>query len=378
MHVAFDTGNIPAIKLLLAAGCNQRTRDSDGQNLVHSIYRNAKPDRVEVFKCLVGLLNPDLVPLLLLERCQAPAPGALTPLALHVHRCNIRQLHPPDRKLYTAMMEVSKGKDLRILDGAGDLVIHVDVRARSPRAISWATYDPSLLFRENATGITPLEFLETNSLQTLVERAPVLKPSSQYENERSHRLLDQQTCVFSRHEAASLQTENEEENTNINVVTEDTVFDNLRRLAKQHSRCRVLVSVLDANEVAKRLATQQRRMNQENRRREARGLKASRYSRFRTDEGESDAQRDDQTPDETVQWAYQGSQRAWRLPINSHFDDTKEELDKLLTEWDDFAEGKINTIQCCEKADHEETAVRQGHQKMSRQIDEPHVAVCRI
>ena len=373
LHLALKLGNLPAMGILLAAGANQRTRDKKGQNLLHTIWEVARSNEINLFKKKVSMLDKKIIPSLLLERCSGTGPGLLTPLSLYL--LNRPDSNDKDLGLIEEMLRISGGKDLTVMDGAGDYPLHVQVRDNHRVTAQYlARQRPDLLFRENATGMTPIEVAETRYLQSVCDHEPHLKGSVQ-----SNGILNQRDEDFEKKEAgwapASMQqsiSENDDDDDNLPLS--DQGYSNLVRIARAHPQPRSLVSVLDANEVARRLAGQQQRKNAEERARQARGLKSRRwrYAHTQQDMYDDDEADNGKTAeqDEVTRWYSVASERMMKVPV--HLQDG-EDLEAQMQKWRDFAEGKLETLSCCDKADSQDAKTKEGHQKMWKEISDPRV-----
>jgi len=375
VHLALKLGNLPAFEVLLAAGANQRTKDEKGRNLLHTIYGDAYCNHVSLFKKKVSMLDQNLIPDMVLEKCSGTEPGALTALALFLRQDVYN--HKSEQELLDLMLQLSMCKDLTVMDGSGDYPLHVEVRSdNSTRSKYLARKRPDLLFRENATGMTPVEVAETAYFRSRVDHAPSIQiepPLSQYYSRvKDHSIIDKPSRDFIVQDDTPSERSTEMEGDD-DLPLSHPIYRDLVSIARQYPQTRQLVSVLDANEVARRLAGQQRRMNAENRRREARGLK-SRWNRYysRNPEDESDdGQGSDGTnADETSPWFEKAKIRIYRLPFMHHAEDTSEAVEAELKKWRDFAEGRIDVIKCCEQADSHDKYERRDHKKMTSEIGE--------
>lgn len=368
LHLALKLGNLPAFEALLAEGANQRTRDKKGRNLLHTIYDQAECGAISIFRKKIAMIDENIIPELLQERCSGTEPGSLTPLALFLRQ------HVSDsddeQELLDVMLGLSKGRDLTIMDGAGDYPLHVEVRANNSNRSSYlANKEPALLFRENATGMTPIEVAETTYFRTRMDDEPSILT---YTIDNS--ILDKPAQDFIEQHESQVSNSRESTDDDEDLPLSHPIYRDLVIIARQHPQARQLVSVLDANEVARRLAGQQHLKNAEDRRREAQGLK-SRWNRYysRNPEYESD---DGQTADganmdEVTRWMSVAQRRVNSVPFMDHTDDTPEAVEASLARWRDFAEGKTNVIKCCEKADSQDKFVRKEHRKMTKEINEP-------
>lgn len=375
VHLALKLGNLPAVEVLLAAGANQRTRDKKGQNLLHTIYGDADYNRVSTFKKKISMLDQNLIPEMLMEKCSGTDPGALTPLALFLRQ---HTYEPEDgQELLDLMLSLSMCKDLTVMDGSGDYPLHVEVRSDNIiRSKYLARKRPDLLFRENATGMTPVEVAEMTYFRSRMDNVPSipvdLSNYRYYRHDKDDSILAKPAEDFINEDDSSSSTSTERDD-NEDLPLSHPIYRNLVSIARQYPQARQLVSVLDANEVARRLAGQQHRMNAEQRRREALGLKSRwnrYYSRNPEDDSDDDQGGDGTDTDEVSRWFGSAKARIDRLPFMHHADDTSEVVEAELQKWRDFAEGKIDEIKCCEQADSQDKYERRNHKKMTGEINE--------
>ena len=282
LHLALQLQRYNAAKTLIGAGANQMTRNTKGENVLHTILTSFHTKGP--LSAVVSLLEPGLVKPLLLEKCGGEDPGSLTPLAQLVRHDLGHRKDPLD--ILELILGYSEGKDLEILDGAGDCPLHYLVRTNQTKLAKYVIdYNPSLLSIENATGQTPRDVSNTSYLLWRMENPPTVGNASHYYNHRGEPagIMDR-----SPHEFVKGTNDSEKEFT-------DDAFGMWKMLNEMTTRYstnkRKLVSLLDANEVAKRLASAQQKRAKRN---EARG-----YGRY-GNAGSVDATED--TKDPVSQW----------------------------------------------------------------------------
>jgi hypothetical protein len=242
LALAFSLGRIEVIKLLIAAGADQTVRDSDGANILHLIlvpaYNSSSPDEVTLKKCL-ALIDKRLVGSLLSER-SSHEPGSLTPLARWLKN------NDTNEKALTVLCEFGKdtgNEHLQLLDGSGDTPLHYAVKSNNwDCAQVILKYRPDLLYRENSVGRTPYELAEDAFTASCVGNEPSVSGNASYLT------TSQSPRSFTEEGKDSYQS------SRVNRVEHMWTF--IRDFAKQNPDAgkRRLVSLLDANEVAKRLA----------------------------------------------------------------------------------------------------------------------------
>ncbi|KAJ9641384.1 hypothetical protein H2199_005354 [Coniosporium tulheliwenetii] len=242
-------------------------RDHRGNNVLHSllcpisnqgrIYQNDK-----YLKETMELLDPTLLATLATQR-SADGPGSATPLARWMKSITNNSWHPNhqrfqssivDEDKHTAVLRIllafsSSGEELALTDGAGDTPLHTAVRMKAPRLLELMLEKrPDLLYRENATGRTPAEMAQDVWVHQVVWNAPKLKGLDSYSmyNPRAQGLVDRSPETF---------VEEKDERSD-----ERKVWDVCQKWMEKEgakNRKRKLVSLFEANEVAKRVAAQQ-------------------------------------------------------------------------------------------------------------------------
>ena len=267
LALAFNLRRYNAARFLISTGADQVARDSLGRNLVHIILQNVSEwgSHASVLYEVLSLLDPKLLPSMFIERCamsgmDGPGPGATTPLALLLHTDSSCSL-----ELVEAVLEYSQCKDLEIMDGAGDYPLHTVARnGRADLAKLFLEKNRELLGWENATGMTAFEIVAKSQLAGHVNRV------SRLPGEVGH------SSMINTHPNLFLKRHIEDDRKNEISVGDGggkiygngeaqicELFERLTKMDEKnetglHIR-RKLVSLYDANEVAKRLARQNRR-----------------------------------------------------------------------------------------------------------------------
>ncbi|CAA9958257.1 Ankyrin repeat protein [Pyrenophora teres f. maculata] len=265
LHLAFRLYRVDMIPILLEAGAQQTCRNNVGANIVHSILESAfLPDdkKLDRIRKLFGLVDPRLIASLLTERT-TEAPGAATPLARWMHSfrpqysSSVAEGH--DRVL-KVILDFSKGEDLGIISGEGDTPVHVAARYGAHTVLrTMLDCRPDLLFRENATGRTPYEIAEDSYLSKEVfNNPPSLSPTNEihYSNNR-RRQSRRHRSVYT---GGVLQKRVEEfaEEPKDDTPDVEKALGVCREFAtKAEGAKRKLVSLVEASEVARRLAAMQ-------------------------------------------------------------------------------------------------------------------------
>ncbi|KAF9765246.1 hypothetical protein IL306_002530, partial [Fusarium sp. DS 682] len=178
LMVACRLGRIDAVKILLAANADQSTRNQRGENILHAaIERNPKADQLHE---LLDLLDSGLRSHLFLQRKNLNENGT-TPLHAWISQASGMPLGTDSRNNYRRyngsgynkpyqdqekelvlmlklLLEYSKGEELEMLNGAGDTCLHTAIMTDMIAAVRvLVEFKPSLVYRENAVGRTPAE-----------------------------------------------------------------------------------------------------------------------------------------------------------------------------------------------------------------------------
>ncbi|EXJ54315.1 hypothetical protein A1O7_09653 [Cladophialophora yegresii CBS 114405] len=291
LHLAFEVERYYAAKKLIAAGANQATKDHVGRNILHTMLDTIPIDKPDLLRSVIDMLDKTIVVPLLLERCSTIESTGNTPLAVFLGR--ITKHHSGWQESLKFLLLLSGGKDLEKMDGAGEYPLHTGVRKNHRELVQFIVeFRPDLLYWENATGMTVSDIATTSYLCHRIEHPPKLN-----ESEKRH-IEDQPASDF-------MGTSQDEVEDQDRLENEDEDEDGsgrgqawrMRRfisgLVAKYPGKRKLVGLHDANEVAKRLAMQQQKQNEENRRRERLGLKATGLRRrYRYDNGVVDMDAD--------------------------------------------------------------------------------------
>lgn len=283
LALAYSCQRTKFAKILIDAGANQAVRDRRGNNLIHLVLCGLdhipryKADKI---RALLGMLDPRLVPSMLVER-SSDHPGSLTPLARWLHRLNpyrglgsvmsySRNVHEADCKLdvLRTLLDVADSvgpgqKHLDLLNGAGNTVLHDMVKLGLPQMLKIIVdRRPDLLQRENATGSAPAELAENLWLSCVTSTKPQLPDSyfQGWEREtRRHTVLTKSPESF----APDYESPLNEYGVRQLIHNFFRERDGMLATAQSPSMPRRLVSLSEANEVAKRLAATQRELQRE-------------------------------------------------------------------------------------------------------------------
>lgn len=254
LQIAFWHYREPHAKLLIDAGADQTARDKQGNNIMHSLLRRpvSTKKKLATLPRMLDLIDRRVVQSLFSERT-ASHPGSLTPLAQWAQSLATNgayQKHGVD--VLDLIVDYSKGLELDTINGEGNTPLHVAVRESSFDLVeAILRHDPSLLLRENATGRTPFEMAEDRAIGDFCANPPPLPDQNNYgrilRRSRAHtsnsNLVDRNTESFAAKEVNSSKND------------EERVYDVLKEVKSKLGQAkRKLVSLNEANEVARRLA----------------------------------------------------------------------------------------------------------------------------
>ncbi|KAJ4196882.1 hypothetical protein NW755_001653 [Fusarium falciforme] len=178
--VACRLGRTEFVKILLGANADQSSRNSKGQNILHAALENTP--EADQLRELLDLFDPTLRSHLFLQRNNFNENGN-TPLHAWVsqacgvqfdddagynrrrHRYYYRNTTKPYEgqekdavEMLKLLLEYSKGEELEMLNAAGETCLHTTIMhdmISLARVI--VEFKPRLLYRENAVGRTPAE-----------------------------------------------------------------------------------------------------------------------------------------------------------------------------------------------------------------------------
>ncbi|KAF2233250.1 ankyrin repeat protein [Viridothelium virens] len=251
LHLAFRLHRHSFARILIEAGADQTARDNQGANVLHVLldlnrgylYRECAKD----VKRMMALIDPRLRASLSTERV-ACDPGSLTPLAQWID-------HGPKGEDGGAavLREILDfpGQDdhLLILNGAGKSPLHMltDNSCVDLMRILLER-NPLLVYRENATGRTPAEEAEDACTARKFSDPPNIPTTGQYHD----KMVDKRPELF-------LEDSNEKLNKTRSEDSCHAAMALCKEVMEKHPGKRRLVTLHEANEVAKRLAARQAR-----------------------------------------------------------------------------------------------------------------------
>jgi len=252
-------GRLGIARLLIDADVDQAAKNSTWENLLHAALRhNPEADQLAPF---LDLIDADLLPSLFRDRSSLAHAGQ-TPL----HQWLTETVRPAryGSKTYASpaqmhqvlrlLLERSAGLELGLFNGAGDTPLHTLVGLDADPALVrlLVEADPALLHRENAVGRTPAEMARD---RFVAER--LAAPSTSFRRYRPDRsvaaLVDRAPEIF-------LIAQGERRGFSAACTTPRTrreaIWDTVREYLDRHPGKRRLVSLHEANDVAKRIGEQ--------------------------------------------------------------------------------------------------------------------------
>lgn len=304
LALAISLHRLSFARILIKAGANQAARDIKGCNLVHlalcslsgSIARHA--DKISQ---LIELMDKEQVSHMLNQRA---GEGSRTPFARWLHKYpdfdfsvetqpKVPDL-PSDQestrsitKLFLNLGTSTNQKFLELLDGAGNTPVHECVKRGLSQVLEMILdHRPDLLYRENATGSTPLDMAVDAWVNETTRTVPKVAFSTGHSPQlpQWHNLAGRRTEWFIK---------NKDWRTKAQMMVEVC-----QKRAQQSLQKRKLVSLFEANEVAKRLASKEKSGGDDENRRYGR-------NRYRREQREDAA---DEKLDEVALWGGWASQ----------------------------------------------------------------------
>ena len=159
LNTAFLQQSAKVAKLLLENGADPYLRDKHARNILHDCFQNAGRDKTgqtEKIKELFSLLSSQTVTDLLMQRSTI-SHGSHTPISAFL---SDNPRNPDLAEILTLTSSYTKGLDLELMNASGELPIHHAVRLKQTRIVRHLlSHRPTLLYIENAVGITPLELV---------------------------------------------------------------------------------------------------------------------------------------------------------------------------------------------------------------------------
>ena len=250
--LAFGLYRHDVAKILIEAGADQTVRDKLGRNLVHRVVESmqvSEDKHVQQARAMIDLIDKRLLPSMFTERCSAHS-GSQTPFALWQVAIYLYQGWSVE--IMDMLLSYSKGIELDLINGQGDTPLHHAVRTDARDIVeSLLAKRPELVNRENATGRTPFEMAEDANLAAKTSGPPSSNDSPGF------RLQPGGSNHYASITAVSPASFVHKQDTDAEWSTTKMwklVCDAKARLAARGEDKRRLVTLNEANEVARRLA----------------------------------------------------------------------------------------------------------------------------
>ncbi|KAI0404447.1 ankyrin repeat protein [Xylaria palmicola] len=253
LYLACLMGRVQFAKTLINAGADQSVKDKEFNNIIHACLTNGpKPEQL---RQMLELFDPELRDHMLCQRNNLSR-GGDTPLHFWLKNANVasyrwgRSAHGSRRillkengeneKLLKLLLEFSKGEELEILNGSGDTVLHTAVlRSLVEQSRVLLDQSPKLLYRENTVGRTPDEVAYDIFINSIVNGVEPISIEGRHDHAKTITGKDPE------HFLPAAQPAKTRERATWDLIEE--------YLAKAEVKKRRLVSLNEANDVAKRL-----------------------------------------------------------------------------------------------------------------------------
>ena len=264
LSLAFSLGRGPLAKLLIDAGADQTIRDrNEGNNLLHSLLvANRARHNVSLISTLIDYLDIQHLENMFTQR-NSYTHGAMTPLQYWLNRavntsfsgsCMCSNREADLESLLKLLLRYSKGIELEMVDGAGETALHLLVTRNKVSLMRiLLDFNPMLLYRENATGRTPAEVAYDQYMAPKIAQEQDLTGFDRYNAfyQMSHFQKAPEKFVKDKEDLSP------------------TAWDVCQEYMEKHPGKRRLVSLNEANEVARRLAETQKKNERKMSRRQA-------------------------------------------------------------------------------------------------------------
>ena len=256
LALAFSLHRLDAAKMLIEAGGDQTARDSKGNNILHLLLSPINSGVYGQFKAatdektlqpMLDLIDKRLISSLLSERSSRD-PGSLTPIANWLRHSRQNQDNTEVLRVLLNFATDTGNEHLELLDATGDTPLHWIVKSQFQAWLKTILeYRPDLLYRENSVGRTPYELAEDAYIAERVRDVPGSERRSHISfggnRGQPQSIKDRDSKTFAADFVAP------------ETVSKESIWRICGEFVQKHPSNRKLVSLLDANEVAKRLAT---------------------------------------------------------------------------------------------------------------------------
>jgi ankyrin repeat protein len=250
LFMASWLGRVNLVKVLIANGADQSTKNTSHDNILHAaLANNPDAEKLDVF---LKALDSDLLADLVLERSGLNVSDGRTPLhrwlATHVKSISDKPEHYI--KVLDLLLGYSKGRELDTLDARGDTPLHTLIREQADPAVirEILAFNPQLLHRENAVGQTPADVAHDAYVRFCVQQHYNSWGYSYHRHEDksvAQVLLNNQPEEFAR---LAKHGEPPKETPRVQQI-----YDLAAEFAAAHPGKRRLVSLHEANDVARRI-----------------------------------------------------------------------------------------------------------------------------
>ncbi|KAK2010144.1 ankyrin [Colletotrichum eremochloae] len=259
LWLAFYFGRLEFAKTLIKAGANQMTRNNSGDNIIHAAMLGMP--RASRLSPVLELIDSGIIAHLFQQRNNIHESGTtplhswLTAVCTSYGRSShyySGQKYDSDKQILDVLdllLKLSHGAELEMLNGAGDTPLHTAVMSNDKLlAEALVRYKPKLLYRENAVGRTPAEIAREHvtAEKLTAPRSVVLNSSNSGKNPTAY--VNMPVASF-----VKADDDGEKEKNSSKLTNKQKVWESIRVFLERHPDKRRLVSLNEANDVAKRL-----------------------------------------------------------------------------------------------------------------------------
>ncbi|TDZ65873.1 Uncharacterized protein CTRI78_v003421 [Colletotrichum trifolii] len=252
LWLAFCFGRVDVAKALIKAGANQMVRNNAGENIIHAAL--SKMPKLCRLRPMLELVDSGIVAHLFQQRNNLHENGT-TPLHSWIATGPYSWTHPyvndhQKLEVLELLLSYSQGSELEMLNGAGDTPLHTTVMLGNvPFTKALLDHKPKLLYRENAVGRTPAEVArEKVTSEKLAAPNPVSVRYSEYSDSREPKAMaGREASQFVRRKG------DEEGQDDATTSVTKQVWNVMHAFMERYPDKRRLVSLSEANDVAKRL-----------------------------------------------------------------------------------------------------------------------------
>ncbi|WQF84947.1 Putative ankyrin repeat-containing domain superfamily [Colletotrichum destructivum] len=265
LWLAFYFGRLEFAKTLIEAGANQMTRNSSGENIIHAALQG-RPKACRLGSVL-DLVASSIISHLCQQRNSIHESGT-TPLhawitAVCISRGTSSSYYWGKKydnnedilDVLNLLLKFSQGVELEMLNSAGDTPLHTAVMSNDVLLTeALIRHKPKLLYRENAVGRTPAEVARENvTSEKFTAPNPILLKTGNNRNNNKNN----PSAIVSRSVESFIKNDDDDDNGNlkcsVRLSNKQKVWEGMRGILEQHPDKRRLVSLNEANDVAKRL-----------------------------------------------------------------------------------------------------------------------------